>query len=160
LFVLQSAVEETILAVVEHVDIKSFAFNIVYDLDQGDWNGVYPRLFIGTNVNANTRLLPSVVPDKERFTEFVQQIANVRNDARPACGMRVKITADVEGTIFKLLNASYSPMSDGSSINRFPDPTNSAIAIFNASAPPVDSNRISFRLDNTGHATLKSTLTS
>jgi hypothetical protein len=118
----------------------------------------YEDSFIQTT--QGTFILPSVVPDKAKFTIFVQGIRTIRGDARPGCSVNLKINGDIEDDRFKLLRASYDASdSDKNSINSIldihPDPISSE---HSASLLSIEEDRIRFRLDEAVHAAVRENL--
>lgn len=151
----QAAIEKTILTVVERTNIISFAFNAIYDLEDG--TDAYTSFF-DTSDEGDLRVTASVVPTKPRFTQFAQQISDAR-DGRRGCSIKVKLSGDVDGDSFKLLKAGYRASTDDTTtVSRLPDARHSAGHGHIASAPPDEKSRITFRLNYEGHTQLWSIL--
>jgi hypothetical protein len=146
------------LAVVEGTGITSFAFNLIYVLGYG-FDETYRDLFIETT--EGPRLLPCLVPDKARFTEFAHQIANVRRGKQPGCYIKAEISVDVAGDIYKLLKAHYDVLSNVATLtSRLAIPQHSVDDGHRSFPNALDETSIVFRLYSEEHAELHSGLIS
>jgi hypothetical protein len=138
------------LGVVQSSDITSFAFNLVYDFG-GGFRG-YRDFFIDTS--AGPRLPPSLALEQARSTRFARQIADVRTDGDSVCGINLTLSADRMG-IVKLVEArNCFPLNDTILPSRIPNSPNSLGSELDLSMLPLDETRISFHLDEAGHAKL------
>lgn len=149
--------EDLTLAIVERTDIASFSSNMVYDL-MDDTDAYDDNFFVRTP--DGPRLMPSVVPDKTRFTQFAQRIADIRSGGRSECDVKVRIGGVVDFRASSLLEASYrltSLDSDLASTRRHrPDSVNSGLS---AGLPLVDESQVDFRLDKSGHEQIQRRVT-
>jgi hypothetical protein len=100
---LQSAIADLILTVVQRTKITSFHFEANYSLDEG-FPDKYRRFFIQTD--DGVFILPSVIPDKAKFTDFVRQIEGARSQESEGCSVTVEISSDLFGG-YDLLTADY-----------------------------------------------------
>jgi hypothetical protein len=141
--------EDFLLANVERTDIASFSFNLIYDL-QDETDTYDENFFIRTP--DGPRLMTFHVPEKTRFMQFAQRIADVRTGGRSGCDITLRIGGVVDGRASTLLEASYKPpisSSDGSSTGQHqPDSVDSGRR---AGVPAVNETHIKFDLDQNGH---------
>jgi hypothetical protein len=120
--------------------------------------GLYRDFFIQTN--DKTFILPSIVPDKTRFTELIQQIEAARIEESQGCSVSVNIASesfeDLEDTCV-LVEAAYNASKKTTSAAfRLSDVEPSTYWGSNASLCAVDESRITFRRDSAVHARVKS----
>jgi hypothetical protein len=142
------------LTVVKSTNITSFMFYAMYDLEEGG-DEMYRDIFIRTT--EGTFVLPSIVPDKQRFTEFLQQIEAVRDEERPQCSITVEMES--LGSGFTLLRAEYDVESKAATpASCIPDHQTPTDYSSDASLRPIDESRITYYRNSSCHSVLRSLL--
>jgi hypothetical protein len=145
-------------AIVERTGIASFSLNMIYDLQ--DETAIYDENFF-IRTPDGPRLMTFHVPDKTRFLQFAQRIADVRTGGRSGCDITLRIGGVVDGRASTLLEASYKPpisSSDGASTGQHqPDSVDSGRS---AGVPAVDGTQIGFDLNQNGHDQIQRRVTS
>jgi hypothetical protein len=102
--------------------------------------------------------LPSVVPDKAKFTDFVRQIEAARSQESAGCSVTVEISSDLFGG-YDLLTADYdASQKKPTSTSVLPGIQPSTNYRSNESSDVINDSRITFRRDPALHTKVRSVL--